>query len=82
MKQIDGVEFTKSGQPRPYADHEYVGTVKAQDEREAKEKLKSYFSGVIHQNWSREKWWEPFFKEFSQHSAGVWKFHVCKQYTG
>ena len=83
MAEKDGIELTQCGQPRPYADSVYAGTVKAESEQEAKEKLaKMRHRKAILEKQDEVAWSSPYFTQFVKIDEGKWKFTIIEEYTG
>lgn len=82
MNTNNGIELTQCGQPRHYADSIYAGTVTAESEAEAREKL-TKMRGVreILDRQDKDRWSCPYFTEFDQVEPGKWKFHIVEEYT-
>ena len=77
------IELTQNGQPRPYADSIYEGTVIAESEEEARSKLAEMrFVASIRDKRDKEIWYAPYFTEFKQVESGKWKFRIIEEYTG
>jgi hypothetical protein len=80
---LHGIAYTESGQPYPYADRVYAGTVQADTADEARQHLaRARCVGEIREYQDSENWHMPYFREFSQVSPGVWKFRIIEAYTG
>ena len=78
MRDKHGIDLTQCGQPRAYADSEYVGTVEAESEEEAREKLVTMCHGaeILEKRSQGDDWHKHFFREFQITSPGIWKFHI------
>lgn len=77
------IRLTQTGQPHPYADLEYAGTVEAASEQEARSKLaKMRGVDMIHDRQQPEDWHLPYFQRFAQVANGVWDFWITEAYTG
>jgi hypothetical protein len=77
------IKLTQCGQPRPYADSIFAGTVEAQSEEEARKKLASMrHTTEILDKQSPEEWSRPYFTSFRQAGPGEWAFRIVEEYTG
>ena len=77
-----GIELTQCGQPRPYADSIYAGTVIAETEEDARRRLaKLLHTDKILDKQSAE-WWRPYFTRFEKTEDNTWKFRIVREYTG
>ena len=78
-----GIELTQAGQPRPYADSVYAGTVKADTKEEARTVLSTWQRvETIPDRQDKEKWSWPYFTKLRERETGLWEFTFVKEYTG
>lgn len=75
--------YTQCGQPRPYADSIFIGTIQANSEQEAKDELQKNRDCVTPFKNKDEKreWWEIYFTELSEIEPGLWRFKFITLYT-
>lgn len=79
----NGITITRSGQPYPYADREYEGTIEAGSEPEARQRLAKMRSvDTILDRQDPEEWHMPYFREFKLVAPSVWQFKITEAYTG
>lgn len=79
----EGIQLTQCGQPRPYSDSIYAGTITAESEQVARERLaKMRHCKEILNCQSKERWSSPYFTEFIDVSPGKWRFRIIEEYTG
>lgn len=78
------LNITQCGQPRPYADSIYEGTVEAAHEREAREALQKmrYRIKPIYDKQDKKDWAHPYFVYFKEISPHLWAFKIIEAYTG
>jgi hypothetical protein len=73
---------TQCGQPRAYADSIYAGTVWADSEQEAREKLAKMRYTEILDKQDKERWHLPYFTKFRAVKPREWEFSITEEYTG
>lgn len=79
----NGISLTQCGQPHPYADLAYAGTVEADSEPQARERLAKMRSvDTILDQQDAENWHMPYFREFVMIAPSVWQFWITEAYTG
>ena len=83
MKGIEGITLKQCGQPRPYADSVYSGTVTAESEEEAKGKLALMrHVKAIFPKQDPIRWSSPYFRSWHQIDETTWEFVIIEEYTG
>lgn len=83
MKSIEGIDLKQCGQPGPYQDSVYAGTVTAESEEEAKKKLAALrLVPEIFAKQDSEKWSRPYFTKFAKAGDNTWEFRIVEEYTG
>ena len=81
--KIEGIVLNQCGQPRPYADSIYSGTVTAESEEEAKGKLASmrHVPEILPKQDS-VRWSCPYFRSWRKINETTWGFVIVEEYTG
>ena len=84
MSKNNRIKTTQYGQPRPYADSVYAGTIHAESEQQARDDLQLMrgASKPILDDRKGESWSRPYFTEFKEIEPGLWKFRIVEEYTG
>ena len=84
MRDERGIDLTQSGQPRPYADSVDAGTVVADSEEEAREKLAKLcgVSKILGKQDKGSDWSCPYFSLFREDGPGKWQFRIIHEFTG
>lgn len=76
------IDLTRCGQPRPYADSVWEGTVTANSEQAARDKLAEMLYGeVILDRQDKEFWSRPYFTRFTRIEDGKWEFRIVEEFT-
>jgi hypothetical protein len=80
----DGIKLTQYGQSRPYASSIYVGTVSADSEESAKEKLAAMrrVNSILTKQDRGQDWSMPYFEKLSKTADNNWEFVIVEEYTG
>lgn len=83
-RNIEGLEMTQAGQPYPYKDSIYAGTIEAENEENARDKLKRMKgeSRPLQDKQDKENWHWPYLDEFEKVEDGKWRFKIIEAYTG
>jgi hypothetical protein len=81
----NGIKLTQCGQPRPYADSIYAGTVTAESEQEARDKLQEMRGTtrpILDKQGGGDDWSRSYFTKFRKSGESVWEFSITQPYTG
>ena len=77
------ITYTDRGQPYPYADSVFAGTVEAETEAEARAILANMrFVESLPDRVDAENWHMPYLERFKLVREGVWHFRVIERYAG
>lgn len=76
------ITWTQQGQPRPYADSIFAGTVTAESEADARVLIvKARYNNPIYNIGEPCEWWQSRFTKFKMVESGKWEFSVTQPYT-
>lgn len=81
----DSIQLTQCGQPRAYADSIFAGSVWAESEAEAREKLQAMrgtTKPILDRQGKGDEWSRAYFTKFHHVGSGKWEFRIVEEYTG
>ena len=76
------ITWKQSGQPRPYADHIYSGTITADSESDVRVELTAAIRDRIYNIDEAYPWHAPHFTQLKLVSPNTWEFIIERAYTG